>query len=201
MHINRQLCLQVIICCRRGIMRAREMKRGMGEGNIRTAGNGRIGIGKTKTERIDSHQSPGCTYTHIHTSLLYKVSLSPPPPTRSSLTAMFHGIPPWERRVNKHLSFLAREATGRLKCLNLGAPGSSPAVLLLLSPLPPFLLHADSGTVGCPKGDARLRIMKIRMLDPGDGWIRSGTECNGSRATGGISSARCRWPSDLSIHS
>lgn len=105
--------------------------------------------------------------------LIYKVSLLSPP----SFTAMFYGIPPWERRVNKHLSFPAREATSRLKCLNLGARARSPP------PFCSFFLSVPSSRGqrdGCPEGDARLRIMKIRMLDPGDGWIRSGTECNGS---------------------
>lgn len=123
------------------------------------------------------------------------LSLSPLPPflPPSSLfptppTAMFHRIPPWERRVNKHLSFLAREATGRLKCLNLGAQAHLP-LHSFASFSSPLLLHADIRTAGCPEGDARLRIMKIRMLYPGDGWIRGGTECNRSVRLEGISSS------------
>lgn len=82
----------------------------------------------------------------------------------------------------------------------LGGPDSIPRRLFAPFSLP-FLLHADSGTVGCPKGDARLRIMKIRMLDPGDGWIRGGTECNGSVRPGGFLQRDVDGRSDLSIHS
>lgn len=78
---------------------------------------------KDRKDWFRVHQSPRVAYSNAdpavgYTSYIRSISsLS----LRLLPTTMFPGIPPWERRVNKHLSFVAREATGRLKCLNLGA--------------------------------------------------------------------------------
>lgn len=76
---------------------------------------------------------------------------------------------PFQKDESISISLSSREATGRLKCLNLEAR-SRPACSCSFFPL--LLVHssffartAGLRTADCPKGDAWLRIMKIRMLE------------------------------------
>jgi hypothetical protein len=135
------------IRCRCEIMRVQNEDKDWG--NVETGRKRRIEIRTTRTEGLILCASiaTGCctlSWTWLRLYILYTkcallsfflfLFLSP----RCPPTAMFHGIPPWERRVNKHLSFLAREATGRLKCLNLGARARPPPSFC------PFFLSAPS---------------------------------------------------------
>lgn len=104
----------------------------------RESGGRKTGIGK---DLFRLHQWPGCTHALAPRAIqpVYKVS--------SSSIVVFHGIPPWERRVNKHLSFLAR-SHGQVKMSQLGGPVSA-YVLLLLFLAPPHTFFLLRGTAGC----------------------------------------------------
>lgn len=109
------------------------------------------------------HQWPD--YTRVHTRhgpyILYTKSLHPLPSCSTGY--------PFQKDESISISLSSREATGRLKCLNLEAR-ARPAYSCSFFPL--LLVHssffartAGLRTADCPKGDAWLRIMKIRMLE------------------------------------
>lgn len=107
------------------------------------AGTGRGRAEKQGQERIYSDYING-QVAHACTHALAPRAIQPVYKVSSSSIVVFHGIPPWERRVNKHLSFLAR-SHGQVKMSQLGGPVSA-RVLLLLFPALPYTFFLLRGT-------------------------------------------------------